>query len=142
MCVREAMDTFYSYFQDTISYCWNPTNSIFIRFILSSWNDTRGLFISGTFSAIVSVSSIIIGIFYFSSLEAIAWCIFISFCINFIQCYWQLYSCMLHRKILFFYKQLLSPIIVSAIIGSILYLISFIFRTMEYSYIIDFQNCF
>lgn len=37
MCVREAMDTFYSYFQDTISYCWNPTNSIFIRFILSSW---------------------------------------------------------------------------------------------------------
>jgi hypothetical protein len=31
---------------------------------------------------------------------------------------------MLHRKILFFYKQLLSPIIVSAIIGSILYLIS------------------
>ena len=118
---------------------WIPSIPIFkilsltvgIQLILSSsgsfyqaGNDTRGLFISGTFSAIVSVSSIIIGIFYFSSLEAIAWCIFISFCINFIQCYWQLYSCMLHRKILFFYKQLLSPIIVSAIIGSILYLIS------------------
>ena len=36
LCVF-GMDTFYSYFQDTISYCWNPTNSIFIRFILSSW---------------------------------------------------------------------------------------------------------
>ena len=42
MCVREAMDTFYSYFQDTISYCWNPTNSIFIRLFYQAWNDTRG----------------------------------------------------------------------------------------------------
>ena len=87
-------------------------------------NDTRGLFICGAFSALTSIIGLLIGIFYFHSLEAIAWCILISFCLNFIQCYWQLYRFMLHRSLLLCYRQLLSPSILSCIIGCTLYLVS------------------
>ena len=118
---------------------WLPSIPVFkilsltvgIQLVLSSsgpfyqaGNDTRGLLICGIFSAIVSVSAILIGIFYFDSLEATAWCILIAFCLNFIQCYWQLYHFMFRRNIGFFYHQLISPITLSFIIGCVLYFTS------------------
>lgn len=118
---------------------WLPSIPVFkilsltvgIQLVLSSsgpfyqaGNDTRGLLICGIFSAMVSVCAILIGIFYFDSLEATAWCILIAFCLNFIQCYWQLYHFMFRRNLSFFYHQLISPITLSFIIGCILYFTS------------------
>ena len=118
---------------------WLPSIPVFrilsltvgIQLILSSsgsfyqaGNDTRGMFICGVFSATASVVSILIGIFYFRSLEATAWSILISFLLGFVQCYWQLYRKMLHRSLRLYYYQLLSPIILSCIIGTALYFVT------------------
>lgn len=125
---------------------WGPSIPIFqilsltvgIQLLLSSTgsfyqagNDTRGLFISGAFSAFTNVLSVAIGIFYFHSLEATSWCIFISFCINFMQCYWQLYRFMLRRKLVLCYRQLLSPLLLSTIIGLTLYFVSALIKNYE-----------
>jgi len=78
--------------------------------IFQAANDTKSLFICGLFSAILTVSSMLIGIFVFESLEAVAWCICIAFTINFFQCYWMLYSVTFKRNLLFFTKTLIKPI--------------------------------
>lgn len=102
-----------------------------IQFILSSsgafyqaGNDTHSMFECGIFSSITSAVGILMGIFYFSSLKATAWCILVAFGINFLQCYWKLYHTTLQRNVLYFYRQLISPLKLSVIIGIILYIIS------------------
>ena len=47
--------------------------------IFQAANDTKSLFICGVFSTLLNVSGIVIGIFVFKTLEAIAWCITITF---------------------------------------------------------------
>ncbi len=59
--------------------------------IFQAANDTRSLFVSGAFSATLNVAGILVGIFVFRSLEAVAWCICVTFTINFVQCYWMMY---------------------------------------------------
>ena len=129
---------------DELVYCffgkqWGASIPIFktlsltvgIQLILSSsgsffqaGNDTRGQFICGIFSAIMSIAGILTGIFYFHSLEATAWCIFITFCINFLQCYWQLYHTMFHRKLTQFYLSLFSPLLLGLLSGTGIYFLS------------------
>lgn len=118
---------------------WYPSIPVFkilsltvgIQLILSSsgsffqaGNGTRDMFICGIFSATTSAAGILIGIFYFSSLKAIAWCILISFFLNFMQCYWQLYRYILHQNLLHFFFTLLSPAIVSILIGCSLFFVA------------------
>lgn len=99
------------------------TLSVGVQVILSSSGsifqaagDTRSLFVCGLFSAILNVGGILLGIFYFGTLEAVAGCICASFTINFGQCYWQMYRVTLHRRSLWlFVKQLLSPLMLSVI---------------------------
>ena len=81
------------------------TLSVGVQIILSSSGsifqaagDTRSLFICGLFSSVLNVSGMLLGIFWFGTLEAVAWCIVITFCINFIQCYWQMYRITLKRS--------------------------------------------
>ena len=93
---------------------WLPSVAVFrilalsvgIQIILSSSGsifqaagDTRSLFICGLFSSTLNVAGIVLGIFYFGTLTAIAGCIVTTFTINFVQCYWQLYRKMLHRSL-------------------------------------------
>ena len=109
---------------------WLPSIPVFrilsltvgIQLILSSsgsfyqaGNDTRGMFICGVFSATASVVSILIGIFYFRSLEATAWSILISFLLGFVQCYWQMYRVTFRRNLRPFVRQLISPLAVSGL---------------------------
>lgn len=82
------------------------TLSVGIQIVLSSSGsifqaagDTRSLFICGLFSSILNVTGILIGIFVFGTLTAIAWCIVITFTINFMQCYWQMYTVTFKRPI-------------------------------------------
>ena len=82
------------------------TLSVGVQIILSSSGsifqaagDTRSLFICGMFSSVLNVAGMLLGIFRFGTLEAVAWCIVTTFCINFIQCYWQMYRVTLRQSI-------------------------------------------
>ena len=50
--------------------------------IFQAANDTKSLFICGVFSTLLNVIGILTGIFFFKTLEAVAWCICITFTIN------------------------------------------------------------
>lgn len=118
---------------------WIPSISIFkvlslsvgFQLILSSsgsfyqaGNDTKGLFICGIFTSITSCIGLIIGIFIFGSLKAVTYCMLFICIACFIQCYHQLYHGLLKRKLYHFYQQLLSPLILSALIGGLLFILS------------------
>lgn len=90
--------------------------------IYQASGDTKSLFICGLFSSILNVSGIMIGVFFFKTLEAVAGCLLITFSINFIQCYWQMYHVTFKRNMHSFYKQLFSPLLLSLILLGILYI--------------------
>ena len=114
---------------------WLPSVAVFrilalsvgIQIILSSSGsifqaagDTRSLFICGLFSSTLNVAGIVLGIFYFGTLTAIAGCIVTTFTINFVHCYWQMYRVTFRRSVLPFVRQLLSPLAVSLLMAAIL----------------------
>lgn len=116
------------------------TLSVGVQVILSSSGsifqaagDTRSLFICGIFSSILNVSGMLLGIFYWRTLEAVAWCIVITFCVNFVQCYWQMYRVTLNRSMWPLLQQFTSPIIVSMLIAAAL---------LPLHYYIDNENIF
>ena len=109
---------------------WLPSVAVFrilalsvgIQIILSSSGsifqaagDTRSLFICGLFSSTLNVAGIVLGIFYFGTLTAIAGCIVTTFTINFVQCYWQMYRVIFRRNLRPFVRQLISPLAVSGL---------------------------
>lgn len=101
--------------------------SVGIQIILSSSGsifqaagDTRSLFVCGVFSATFNVAGILLGIFYFGTLTAVASCIVVTFTINFIQCYWQMYRVTFRRSVWPFIRQLISPLIISVLIVLVL----------------------
>lgn len=94
--------------------------------IFQAANDTKSLFICGIFAAILNVSGMLIGIFIFKTLEAVAWCICISFTINFIECYWWMYKYTFKQNIYTFWKQFFAPFKISILIGISLFCISLV----------------
>lgn len=115
---------------------WMPSVPVFkilavsagIQVILSSSGsifqasgDTKSLFICGLFSSILNVSGILFGVFYFKTVEGVAYCISTTFVINFLQCYWQMYHVTLKkRKLWMFAKQFISPLIITSLLILIL----------------------
>lgn len=98
--------------------------SVGVQIILSSSGsifqaagDTRSLFVCGMFSSALNVAGMLIGIFYFGTLTAVATCIVVTFTINFIQCYWQMYKVTFKRSSWPFIRQLISPLVVSALMA-------------------------
>ena len=63
------------------------------------------------------MTGILLGIFYFGTLTAVASCIVVTFTINFIQCYWQMYRITFRRSAWPFIRQLISPFIISILIA-------------------------
>lgn len=103
------------------------TLSVGVQIILSSSGsifqaagDTRSLFICGLFSSVLNVAGMLLGIFHFGTLEAVAWCIVTTFCINFVQCYWQMYRVTLHRSLWTLLRQFASPIIAGMLVAAAL----------------------
>lgn len=118
---------------------WMPSVSIFqilsisvgIQIIMSTSgsifqasNDTKSLFLCGLFSSIINVAGICVGLFIFKTLDAIAWCITITFSISFLQCYYQMYYITFRRSIIHLGKQFLSPILLGSIVFLTLFLIT------------------
>lgn len=100
------------------------TLSVGVQIILSSSGsiyqaagDTRSLFVCGVFSSVLNVAGMLLGLFYFGTLTALAACIVVTFTINFAQCYWQMYRVTFRRSLRPFAKQLLSPLLVSVLIA-------------------------
>ena len=85
--------------------------------IFQAANATRMLFICGLFSATLNVTAICTGIFAFGTLEAVAWAICLSFAVNFVQCYHALFCLTLRMKWGPFWKSLLSPLLLTAILA-------------------------
>ena len=101
--------------------------SVGIQIILSSSGsifqaagDTRSLFVCGMFSSTLNVAGMLLGIFYFGTLTAVASCIVVTFTINFIQCYWQMYRATFRRSVRSFVRQLISPLVISVLMALVL----------------------
>lgn len=88
--------------------------------IFQAANDTKSLFICGLFSATLTVGSMLIAIFVFQTLKAVAWSICFAFTINFIQCYWMMYHVTFKRSLLFFSRTLVKPLTLCIILIIIL----------------------
>ena len=85
--------------------------------IFQAANATRMLFICGLFSATLNVAAISTGIFAFGTLEAVAWAICISFAVNFVQCYHALFCLTLRTGWGRFWRSLLQPLLLTAILS-------------------------
>ena len=84
--------------------------------IFQAANATRMLFFCGLFSAALNTAAICTGIFAFGTTQAVAWCICISFAINFIQCYHALFCLTLRTGWGAFWRSFLSPLLLSALV--------------------------
>lgn len=89
--------------------------------IFQAANDTKSLFVCGLFSTLLNIIGILSGIFFFKTLEAVAWCICITFTINFIQCYIWMFNITFKQSSLIFWKQFLSPILLTGILIACLF---------------------
>lgn len=92
--------------------------------IFQAGNDTRSLFICGVFTAATFISAVYIGVIIFKSLKAIAILINIATLLNFVQCYITMYKITFKTNMISFWKQLLSPCIVTCLTAGILYITS------------------
>ena len=63
------------------------------------------------------MAGILLGIFHFGTLTAVASCIVVTFTINFIQCYWQMYRVTFRQSAWPFIRQLISPLVISILIA-------------------------
>lgn len=102
--------------------------SVAVQIILSSSgsmfqaaNATRAMFLSGLLSSIVNIGGLFIAIFWYKTLESVAWALVITFTFNFFQCYWILFCRIFKQKLSLFFKTLISPVIISVLIGGALY---------------------
>ena len=95
-------------------------------------NDTRGQFICGLFTALVTCSGYLISIIFYPTLEGFAWSILLSYLLSFLQCYWQLYRFSLQRSLTVLCKQIVSPLVVTAIMAIALWTLTefFVFNSI------------
>ena len=101
----------------------------FIGFPLSVFQaagQTKMLFISGLLSAVLNVGAICAGIFAYGSLEAVAWGISMSFAVNFVQCYYLMFYRTFHLPWGPFWRALVSPLTLSAILCAALFSLSYV----------------
>ncbi|MDR2040196.1 MAG: lipopolysaccharide biosynthesis protein [Bacteroidales bacterium] len=83
--------------------------------IFQAANDTKMLFVSGIISTLLTVTGLCVGLFIFKTLIAVAWGICISFVLNFVLCYVIMYRITLKVDMLSFWKQFISPLVISII---------------------------
>lgn len=121
---------------------WEPAISVFqilsltvgIQLILSSsgsifqtTGDTKIMFFSGLFSALLNVAGILIGIFYFKSILAVGKCLSVTISMNFIFTYWLMYIKIFKRGMINFLNLLLKPVLASLFLSSLLYICNVLF---------------
>jgi PST family polysaccharide transporter len=81
--------------------------------IFQAANDTKRLFLAGFLSALLMIGAICIGIFFFKSLDAVAYALLCAFSINFFQSYYILIKKTLKQSLTPFFKQLFVPLLIA-----------------------------
>ncbi|MFA5325182.1 MAG: lipopolysaccharide biosynthesis protein [Bacteroidales bacterium] len=94
--------------------------------IFQAANSTKTLFWCGLITTILNILAICIGLFCFNTSYAIAWGICISFTLNFIITYYLMYNKVFKISWKPFWKILISPVILSGILGCMLFLLNII----------------
>ena len=89
-----------------------------------SGGDTRSMFYCALFAASTSALGLAIGVFYYKTLEAVAWGILLTFLLSFLQCYALLYRKVFKNSLASFIQNLSTPIILSAILFAVLWMIT------------------
>ncbi len=118
---------------------WGPAVHVFqllsltvgIQLILSSsgsifqtTGDTKYMFFSGLFSAILNICGILLGVFHFQAISVIAGCLVITTCMTFFFTYMLLYRKVFKRNILIFFEILLRPALAGVLLALLLKLCS------------------
>lgn len=98
--------------------------------IFQSIGNTKYLFISGLFSAIFNVAGILLGIFYYRSIVAVAACLVVTFSINFLLTYWLMYAILFKNQIWRFLKLFFKPVLFSLALAGGYYVISVSFESV------------
>ncbi len=99
--------------------------------IFQAANSTKTLFFSGLFSTIINVFAIIIGVFYFRKIEAVAMGLLISFIINFFQSYCLIYYKVFKMDVIKFLRILVLPFLLSIGIWLILFFVNYFFNNLN-----------
>lgn len=100
--------------------------------IFQSAGSTHLLFLSGVLSTVAVVVAVLTGLFVFGTLEAVGALLVIAFVVNFFQAYAIMYCILFKTGLTPFLKQIMSPLILSAIVAGLLFLLSpFAARTGE-----------
>ncbi|MEA4967050.1 MAG: lipopolysaccharide biosynthesis protein [Bacteroidaceae bacterium] len=99
--------------------------------IFQAANSTKMLFICGLISTIILIIAILIGVFIFKIIEAVALFSLFAFIINFIITYFLMYSKLFKTGLQTFFKVLISPIILSLILIFILYFTDLLFVNLN-----------
>lgn len=94
--------------------------------IFQASNSTKIMFLSGVLSTILTVVAILVGVFYFKTIEAVSLGIMISIIINFFQTYYLIYNIVFKSSIIKIIKCIFPPIVVTIILFMFLYGINYI----------------
>jgi len=84
--------------------------------IFQASNSTKQLFICGLLSSALTISAVLFSVVVFKTIESVAWAVTITIAINFLQVYMIMYLGVFKRNMASLFKQLYSPLIVSAIL--------------------------
>lgn len=92
--------------------------------IFQASGDTRRLFVCGLTSAILNVSGILFGIFYYQSVVAVAICLTVTFSVNFFVTYWIMYALIFDEFLWRFFSLLIKPVLFSLCFAGLFYAVS------------------
>ena len=90
------------------------------------------MFYCALFASTASAISLSVGVFYFKTIESVAWCILCTFILSFVQCYALLYKKVFSHSVISFYKNLLNPILLSIISFVILWIVQAMIQDSPY----------
>ena len=139
-CANEAiMILFGEQWQASVPVFQILSFTIGIQMILSSsgsfyqsGGDTRSMFYCALFASTTTAISLSVGVFYFKTIESVAWCILCTFILSFVQCYALLYKKVFSHSVISFYKNLLNPVLLSIISFAGLWLIQALIPELPY----------
>lgn len=86
-----------------------------------SHNDTRGMFLCGLFTALISCGGYAVCLLVCPTIEGFAWSMLVACLLSFFQCYWQLYRHSFHRPLQLLLRQLVSPLVLTLLTGIVLF---------------------
>ncbi len=97
--------------------------------IFQTTGDTKYMFFSGLLSASLNICGIILGIFYFNAIVAVAGCLVITNFITFLFTYLILYKKVFSRDMLSFFYLLAKPVLAGLLLTFLLYICKIFFIT-------------